>query len=264
MLIWVLGFRLELNRGPADNHFFLKCCAATNWAQVMDESLTIRHDHLPLQLYPCPCLLSTLKMRCWAQMTVNNLCCSVLRCVAVQNPNSGAGYPLLQTAHCVVKLGKKRWKSSKLNYYIVSPRLIIQAIIVKHCVTARNPKCECRTVLHRRIQIACIAMHCGAAQNPSCVCSMVFQAQKSRCLLHCTRPQRRIQKQSGSTHYCTPSLHLSLSFSQSLYVSRKQAALKIWRHVHLKSGRFFLFTKISNHHHKSNYSSIPGHRNWQI
>jgi len=45
-----------------------------------------------------------------------------------------------------VKLGKKRWEEFKRNYYIISPRVIIKAIItrkqnntVKHVATVRWP-----------------------------------------------------------------------------------------------------------------------------
>jgi len=43
---------------------------------------------------------------------------------------SGAKVPSKSQRHSL-KLGKKRRKSSKRNYYIISPRVIIKAIIIK-------------------------------------------------------------------------------------------------------------------------------------
>jgi len=41
-----------------------------------------------------------------------------------------------------VKLGKKRRESSKRNYYIVSPRVIIKAIIVNSIIIAAQSSCS--------------------------------------------------------------------------------------------------------------------------
>ena len=37
-----------------------------------------------------------------------------------------------------VKLGKKRRKSSKRNYYIISPRVIVQAIIISNMIVGSD------------------------------------------------------------------------------------------------------------------------------
>jgi len=39
-----------------------------------------------------------------------------------------------------MKLGKKRRESSKRNYYIISPRMIIKAIIIIRCICTVAPK----------------------------------------------------------------------------------------------------------------------------
>ena len=68
-------------------------------------------------------------------------CCLASICKRTNNANNATHY---------VKLGKKRRESSKRNYYIISPGVIIKAIIIKHdlyrtlcprCVVCLLPFC---------------------------------------------------------------------------------------------------------------------------
>jgi len=50
-----------------------------------------------------------------------NICQFFITCKRTNNANNATHY---------VKLGKKRRESSKRNYYIISPRVIIKAIVI--------------------------------------------------------------------------------------------------------------------------------------
>jgi len=142
-----------------------------------------------------------------------------------------------------------------------SLRLTREFVAVHSLRVAVHIRWVCRAHYHTRewqcTRRACVAVHSsrvfdvlGLAHNPNClrctvvqwanpswVCCIVSQAQKSKCAC-CTILQRRIpvEKQSGATHYCTPCLHLSLSFLRSLPASWKQAEFIKWKHTHLKWG----------------------------
>jgi len=62
-----------------------------------------------------------------------------ITCKRTNNVNNATYY---------VKLGKKRRESSKRNYYIVSPRVIIKAIIIEDEDDGRNPVYATRSSVH--------------------------------------------------------------------------------------------------------------------
>ena len=94
-----------------------------------------------------------------------NVCQFFIICKRTNNANNATHY---------VKLGKKRRESSKRDYYITSPRVIIKASIILntlqrttiHCNTLQHTAAHCNTLYHSMRPTHCVT----GSYNPLPIC----------------------------------------------------------------------------------------------